>query len=102
MNGLPTALQQAYINNLNNAVADTEWANMRVEEICRQIDRVPETLRTTVRNNGGGHWNHSMFWKWMAPKGTGGSPSPALAAAIDKAFGSFVEDALYDLIVARF
>ncbi|MFM7174111.1 MAG: superoxide dismutase [Caldilinea sp.] len=79
-----------YINNLNNAVADTEWANMSVEEICRQIDSVPETLRTTVRNNGGGHANHSLFWKIMGPN-AGGVPGGALGDAINAQWVSFEE-----------
>ena len=74
----------AYVTNLNAAVQGTEWENKSLEEIMANISK----LSAAVRNNGGGHWNHSMFWKWMAPKGQGGAPSPALAAAIDKAFGS--------------
>lgn len=90
MNIHRTKHHQAYINNLNNAVADTEWANMRVEEICRQIDSVPETLRTTVRNNGGGHANHSLFWKIMGPN-AGGVPGGALGDAINAQWVSFEE-----------
>jgi Fe-Mn family superoxide dismutase len=90
MNIHRTKHHQAYINNLNNAVADTEWANMSVEEICRQIDSVPETLRTTVRNNGGGHANHSLFWKIMGPN-AGGVPGGALGDAINAQWVSFEE-----------
>jgi Fe-Mn family superoxide dismutase len=90
MNIHRTKHHQAYINNLNTAVADTEWANMRVEEICRQIDSVPETLRTTVRNNGGGHANHSLFWKIMGPN-AGGVPGGALGDAINAQWVSFEE-----------
>jgi Fe-Mn family superoxide dismutase len=61
---------------------------MSIDDLCRNISTVPEAIRTAVRNNGGGHWNHSMFWKWMAPAGSGGAPSAELAAAINTAFGS--------------
>jgi Fe-Mn family superoxide dismutase len=78
----------AYVNNLNNAVANTEFANMQVEDIVRQINNVPENIRTAVRNNAGGHANHSMFWTIMKEHG-GGAPSGELANAINQAFGSF-------------
>ena len=57
----------AYVTNLNNAVAGTAWENASIEDICRKIDQVPENIRTAVRNNGGGHANHSLFWTIMAP-----------------------------------
>ena len=85
-----TKHHQAYITNLNNAVAGTEWENKSVEEICQQINSVPENIRTAVRNNGGGHANHSLFWATMSPNG-GGAPTGALAAAIDAKFGSLDE-----------
>ncbi len=78
----------AYLNNLNKAIDGTEWADMPVEELLAKIDRVPESIRTVVRNNGGGFVNHNLFWKVMAPN-AGGAPTGKLAAAIDKAFGSF-------------
>ena len=81
---------QAYVNNVNKAIAGTEWDNVSVEELCRRIGDVPENIRTAVRNNGGGHANHSLFWTVMAPD-AGGSPSGALADAINKKFGSFDE-----------
>ena len=59
-----------------------------VEELCRSISSVPEDIRTPVRNNGGGHWNHSKFWTWMAPN-AGGPPSGKIADAINGSFGSF-------------
>ena len=59
-----------------------------VEELCRGINSVPEDIRTAVRNNGGGHWNHSRFWPWMAPN-AGGAPSGKIADAINGSFGSF-------------
>ena len=80
----------AYVTNLNNAVASTEWENMSIEDLCRKIDQVPENIRTAVRNNGGGHANHSLFWTIMAP-GKGGAPSGALADAINAKWGSFDE-----------
>ncbi len=90
MNIHRTKHHQAYVNNLNNAVAGTAWENMSIEDICRQIADVPETIRTVVRNNGGGHANHSLFWKIMAPN-AGGAPAGTLAGAIDAKWGSFDE-----------
>lgn len=74
---------QAYVTNLNNAVAGTPAESMSVEDICKNISQYP----AAVRNNGGGHYNHSLFWTVMGP-GKGGAPSGELAAAIDAAFGS--------------
>jgi Fe-Mn family superoxide dismutase len=88
MNIHRTKHHQAYVDNLNKAVDGTPWATMSIDEICRKAKEAPDAVKAAVRNNGGGHWNHSMFWKWMAPKGQGGAPSAELAAAIDKAFGS--------------
>ncbi|MCL5429625.1 MAG: superoxide dismutase [Chloroflexi bacterium] len=80
---------QAYINNLNAAIEKhAELGNKSVEDLLKDLNAVPEDIRTAVRNNGGGHWNHSMFWVIMSPKG-GGEPSGALADAIKKAFGDF-------------
>lgn len=78
----------AYLNNLNKAIEGTDWENMPVEELLAKLDRVPEAIRTTVRNNGGGYVNHNLFWQIMGPNG-GGAPTGKLAQAIDKAFGSF-------------
>src|ERR1051325_7646397 len=70
---------QTYVTNLNNALADSpDLANLSVEDLIKNLDRVPEASRTAVRNNGGGHANHTMFWQIMAPNG-GGQPSGALA-----------------------
>src|SRR5690625_4230216 len=77
-----------YVNNLNNAVKGTDLESLDIAELMKNLDRVPEDKRTAVRNNGGGHYNHSFFWKIMSPNG-GGSPSGALADAINQAFGSF-------------
>jgi Fe-Mn family superoxide dismutase len=88
MNIHRTKHHQAYVDNLNKAIDGTPWAAMSIDEICRKVKDAPDAVKAAVRNNGGGHWNHSMYWKWMAPKGQGGAPSAALAAAIDKSFGS--------------
>jgi superoxide dismutase, Fe-Mn family len=79
---------QTYVNNVNAALEGTEWADRPIEEVLANLDQVPEAKRTAVRNNGGGHANHSMFWEIMSPDG-GGAPAGALAAAIDEAFGDF-------------
>ncbi|MFT7033522.1 MAG: Fe-Mn family superoxide dismutase [Cyclobacteriaceae bacterium] len=73
----------AYVTNLNNAIAGTEMEGKSIEDICKEHSDVP-----AVRNNGGGHFNHSLFWTVMGPNG-GGTPSGDLGAAIDSAFGSF-------------
>jgi len=78
-----------YVNNLNAALEKyPELQNKSVEELLRNINSVPEDIRTAVRNNGGGHANHTLFWKIMGP-GKGGAPTGAVAEAINKAFGSF-------------
>jgi superoxide dismutase, Fe-Mn family len=80
---------QAYVNNLNTALEKApELQNKSLDDLMRDINAVPEAVRTAVRNNGGGHWNHSMFWQLMAPK-AGGEPSGALADAIKSSFGGF-------------
>ena len=79
---------QAYITNVNKVIEGTEWDNLPIEELCRKVDKVPEKIRTAVRNNGGGHFNHSMFWTTMGP-GKGGKPSGKLAEAIEKELGGF-------------
>jgi Fe-Mn family superoxide dismutase len=92
MNIHRTKHHQAYVTNLNKALeAHADWASKSIEEICAQITQVPEAVRMAVRNNGGGHYNHSLFWQILAPAGKGGAPSDALAAAINKAFGSMDE-----------
>ena len=85
---------QTYITNLNNALAKhPELANKSLEELLRGITTVPDDIRTAVRNNGGGHHNHSLFWTIMAPagKGGGGEPTGALADAIRLTFGDFAK-----------
>jgi len=79
----------SYVTNLNNALkGHDDLASLSIENLVRRINEVPENIRTAVRNNGGGHINHSMFWEIMGPH-AGGSPSGALATAIDQTFGSF-------------
>jgi Fe-Mn family superoxide dismutase len=78
----------AYVANLNKALEGSEYASWSSEALARDWAKLPETLRTAVRNNGGGHYNHSLFWDMIGPGG-GGRPSGALAAAIDRDLGSF-------------
>jgi superoxide dismutase, Fe-Mn family len=81
---------QAYITNLNNAIQGTDLESMSIEELVKNLDKVPADKRTAVRNNGGGHANHSFFWKIMGPNG-GGEPTGAVGDAIKSTFGSFDE-----------
>jgi Fe-Mn family superoxide dismutase len=83
-----TKHHQAYINNVNNAIAGSDLEKKSVEDLVASLSAVPENIRTAVRNNGGGHANHSLFWTVMA-KGAGGKPSGDLAKAVDAAFGKF-------------
>ncbi len=79
----------AYVNNLNAAIeGNADLGNMSAEDLIKNLSKVPEDKRTAVRNNGGGHVNHTMFWEIMGPNG-GGQPSGALAAAIDRDLGGF-------------
>ena len=79
----------AYVTNLNAALEKApELASKSLEDLVKGINSVPEAIRTAVRNNGGGHLNHSMFWQIMAPK-AGGAPTGAIADAITSSFGSF-------------
>ncbi len=84
-----------YVTNLNAAVAGTEFESMSSEDLIKNLDRVPDDKRTAVRNNGGGHVNHTLFWTIMGPNG-GGAPTGPIAAAIDRDFGSF--DALKEAV----
>src|ERR1700730_14917698 len=77
----------AYVTNLNKALESApELANKSIEDLISDLNAVPESIRTAVRNNGGGHANHSLFWKTISPSG-GGKPSGALAAAIESELG---------------
>jgi superoxide dismutase, Fe-Mn family len=79
---------QAYVDKANGALQGTEWDGKPIEEVLKSLDSLPADKQKVVRNNGGGHYNHSLFWESMSPDG-GGSPSGALADAINSAFGSF-------------
>ena len=79
---------QAYVDKANAALEGTDWDGKPVEEVLADLSALPDDIRTAVRNNAGGHANHSMFWQIMGPDG-GGEPDGDLAAAIDDAFGGF-------------
>ncbi|CAN5600907.1 superoxide dismutase SodA [soil metagenome] len=79
---------QAYVDKANAALEGTEWEGVAPREILTRLDELPDDIRTTVRNNAGGQYNHCMFWRSMKPEG-GGEPSGALGEAIAAAFGSF-------------
>jgi len=79
---------QAYVDKVNAALDGTEWADKPIAEVVANLSQIPDDKRTAVRNNGGGHYNHSLFWEWLSPDG-GGGPDGDLAGAIDSAFGSF-------------
>ena len=83
---------QAYVDKVNAALEGTALTDAPIEDVLRDLGQVPDVKRTAVKNNGGGHYNHTMFWENMSPDGggqPGGEPSGALASAIDSAFGSF-------------
>ena len=86
---------QAYVDNANKALDGTEWADRPVEAVLTELEIIPESIRTAVRNNVGGHANHTLFWEIMSPDG-GGEPEGELASAIDDAFGSL--DALKEAV----
>ncbi len=93
----------AYVTNLNAALEGTEWADAAIEDVLTNLDAIPEDKRMAVRNNGGGHANHTLFWEIMGPNG-GGDPSGALADAIADAFGDLdaLKSAVNDAGVKRF
>ncbi len=94
---------QAYVDNANKALAGTEWEGRSVESVLASIDALPEDVRTAVRNNAGGHANHSVFWEIMSPDG-GAEPEGDLASAIDDVFGGVdaLKEAVNDAGVKRF
>jgi Fe-Mn family superoxide dismutase len=94
---------QAYVDKVNAALEGTDWADRAIEDVLTSLDQVPDDKRTAVRNNGGGHYNHTLFWESMSPDG-GGAPEGDLGAAIDEAFGSFsdFQATLKDAGVNRF
>jgi Fe-Mn family superoxide dismutase len=79
---------QAYVDKANGALEGTEHAGKPIEEVVANLDALPDDIRTVVRNNGGGHLNHSLFWESMSPDG-GGAPTGDLVSAIESEFGSF-------------
>jgi superoxide dismutase, Fe-Mn family len=81
---------QAYVDNANKALAGTEWENRPVDHVLANLELLPDEIRTAVRNNAGGHANHSLFWEIMSPDG-GGEPEGELKAAIDDLWGSSEE-----------
>lgn len=93
----------AYVNNLNAAIKDTDLDGKSLLDLIKDINALPADKRGPVRNNGGGHWNHTMFWEIMGPGG-GGAPSGELASAIDAAFGSFdaMKEAVNKAGIGRF
>ena len=104
MNIHHTKHQQAYVTNLNNALAGhPDLEALSIDDLCKKIASVPESIRGPVRNNGGGHWNHSFFWSIMGP-GAGGAPSGKLGDAINAAFGSFdgLKEAFKKAAIGRF
>lgn len=94
---------EAYVANLNSALEHVDTGAKTIEEILRELDKIPETVRMAVRNNGGGHANHTMFWQLMAPN-AGGEPTGPVADAIKKKFGDFAafKKAFADAGVKRF
>jgi superoxide dismutase, Fe-Mn family len=94
---------KAYVDNVNKALEGKGIAEQSIEDLCRNIDKIPEDIRTIVRNNGGGHANHSMFWLIMNPQG-GGKPGGDLARAIDSELGGFdkLKQDLSNAAITRF
>lgn len=93
----------AYVTNLNNAIGASDIGNQPIESLVAKIDSVPENIRTVVRNNGGGHANHSLFWETLGPNG-GGEPTGALGEAVQATFGAFdvLKQQMVDAGVKRF
>ena len=98
-----TKHHNTYVTNVNAALEGTEHEGKSLEELLQSLDALPANIQTAVRNNGGGHWNHSFFWK-LLKKNDGASPTGELAAAIDEAFGSFdaFKDAFAKAATTRF
>ena len=98
-----TRHHQTYVNNLNAALKDTGLDDKPVEALVSAVDSLPEAVRTAVRNNAGGHYNHSLFWTVMSPTG-GGVPQGELASAIDRDLGGFdaFKDAFTKAALTRF
>ncbi len=98
-----TKHHQAYIDKVNAAIKDSPLTDLSIEDLITRLDEVPEGIRTAVRNNGGGHANHSLFWTLLSPNG-GGQPQGDLAAAIDQQLGGFTafKEAFSNAAMTRF
>jgi Fe-Mn family superoxide dismutase len=83
-----TKHHQAYIDKVNKALEGTEWDGKPIEEVLQNLEKMPSDKKTAIRNNGGGHYNHSLFWTIMAPE-SGGKPEGELLKAIESTFGTF-------------
>jgi len=94
---------QTYINNINGAIAGTEWEKLSVDDLVAKVNEVPTDLKNMVINNAGGHANHSLFWTVMSPQG-GGQPTGAVAKAIDEQLGGFdtFKEAFTKAAISRF
>lgn len=94
---------QTYINNINGAIAGTEWEKLSVEDLVAKVNEVPTDFKNMVINNAGGHANHSLFWTVMSPQG-GGQPTGAVAKAIDEQLGGFdtFKEAFTKAAISRF
>jgi Fe-Mn family superoxide dismutase len=94
---------QAYVDKANAALDGTEWADQTIEDVLQNLDRLPEDKRMVVRNNGGGHYNHTLFWEIMGPDG-GGEPEGSIGQAIAQTFGDFdaFKQEISDAAVNRF
>jgi superoxide dismutase, Fe-Mn family len=94
---------QTYVDKLNAAIKDTEYEGVDIEKLLQQLDSLPDEIKTAVRNNGGGHYNHSFFWKIMSPEG-GGQPKGELGDIIQRDFEAFenFKDKFAAAAVARF
>lgn len=94
---------QTYINNINGAIAGTEWEKLSVEDLVAKVNEVPTDLKNMVINNAGGHANHSLFWTVVSPQG-GGQPTGAVAKAIDEQLGGFdaFKEAFTKAAISRF
>ncbi len=94
---------QTYVDKLNTAIENSDFANKTVEELIQNLDQLPDSIRDAVRNNGGGHYNHSFFWQVMSPQAVK-QPEGNLAELIDHSFGSFddFKEKFTEAAVARF
>ena len=94
---------QAYVNQVNAALEGTDFDGKPIEEVLKNLGSIPEDKRTAVRNNGGGHYNHSLFWQIMGPNG-GGDPTGPIGNAINSTFGDYAsfKDALTKAAVGQF